>query len=143
MNVDSTYMVENYSSKLISREKNIGVPHARAQGRAEAVAVAVARQAGVASLLPLKSTLPQEFRSLMVEANRLRQLPSLPLPVSWDSPLLSSPSPVTAITPSVQPLSSQPFPRDSTSPQPSVFPVLFLCTHGVAGEQVPPEPSSA
>ena len=31
----------------------------------------------------------------------------------------------------------------STLPHPSVFPVPFLCAHGVAGEQVPPEPSSA
>ena len=46
------------------------------QGRAEAEAVAwrgearqAGRRAGVASLLPLKSTLSREFRSLMVEAN--------------------------------------------------------------------------
>ena len=45
------------------------MPHARARaaaGRAEAVAGG--ERAGVGSLLPLKSTLSREFRSLMVKA---------------------------------------------------------------------------
>ena len=50
---------------------------------------------------------------------------------------------ISAVLRQSRPDLPQPLLRESTSPQPSVFPVPFLCAHGVAGEQVSPEPSSA
>ena len=57
------------------------------------------------------------------------------------SPFLSQP--YIRSPPSVQISVPQPLSRETTSQQPSGFPVLYLCAHGVVGEQVPPEPSPA